>query len=66
MIHTYEKLKAEALNAIASKDSDKAHEVIGRISMAYELDHLYSYQQAELTDMLEDAIALWRSEHEGN
>ena len=48
MIHTYEKLKAEALNAIAAKDSDKAHEVIGRISMAYELDHLYWYQQQAL------------------
>ena len=35
-------------------------------AMAYELDHLYWYQQAELTDMLEDAIALWRSEDESN
>lgn len=66
MIHTYEKLKAEALNAIAAKDSDKAHEVIGRISMSYELDRLSWSQEAELTDMLEDAIALWRSEDESN
>lgn len=66
MIHTYEKLKAEALNAIAAKDSDKAYEVIGRITMAYELDRLSWSQQNELTDMLDGAIALWRSEHESN
>ena len=62
MILMYEKLKVEALNAIATKDSYKAYEVIGRITMAYELDRLSWSQQSELTDMLERAIALWRKE----
>ena len=34
--------------------------------MSYELDRLSWSQEAELTDMLEDAIALWRSEDESN
>ena len=67
MIRTYEKLKAEARDAIAAKDYGKIHESIGRITMAYELGQLSWNQENELLEMLENAVALWwRSDHESN
>ena len=52
----FNKLKAEAADAIQANNSAKAHQIIGRIEMAYELGRLTWSQQDELTDMLLDAL----------